>query len=274
MRTMKRSAARLGSALACLSLLAAGCATVPVTGRQQLTLVPNTELIAMGAESYAGLLDKADIVQTGPEAERVERVGRRVAASTERFLREQGLAAEAASYDWQFSLIDDDQKNAFCMPGGRIGVYTGILGVTQTDAGLAVVMAHEVAHAVANHSNERMSQMLLAELGGMALSRALEERPERTKQLAMVAYGLGAQVGVLLPYSRQHESEADRIGLILMAQAGYDPREAVPFWSRMASGADAQPPEFLSTHPHPATRIDDIRAHLPEAIEVYERERS
>jgi predicted Zn-dependent protease len=264
----------LGAAAALL-LLAAGCATVPVTGRQQLMLVPSSELIAMSAESYEELLESSDIVSTGPEAERLERVGRRVAAATERFLEESGNAVEARRYDWRFSLLrDDDQANAFCMPGGRIGVYTGILDVTRDDTGLAVVMAHEVAHAVANHSSERMSQMLLAELGGMALSRALEEEPARTQDLAMAAYGLGAQVGVLLPYSRQHESEADRIGLILMARAGYDPREAVPFWERMAAGSGPNPPEFLSTHPLPETRIADIRSHLPEAISIYERERS
>jgi len=266
---------RSAAALVCLALLAAGCATVPVTGRQQLSLVPSAQLVAMSAENYAQLLEEETVVATGPEARRVERVGRRIAESTERFLRAKGLEGELGSYEWRFSLLgNDDVKNAFCMPGGRIGIYTGILDVTRDDEGLAVVMAHEVAHAVANHSNERMSQMLLAELGGMALSRALNEEPERTQQLAMAAYGLGAQVGVLLPYSRQHESEADRIGLILMAQAGYDPRAAEPFWERMAGEGGKRPPEFLSTHPHPESRIEDIRRHLPDAIEIYERERS
>ncbi|MBD3366957.1 MAG: M48 family metalloprotease [Candidatus Eisenbacteria bacterium] len=260
--------------LGLLLVLAAGCATVPVTGRQQLALVPDRELVMMGADNYAQLMERSEIVTSGPEVDSVVRVGRRIAESTERFLVENGLENEVRAYDWQFNLIEDDAVNAFCMPGGRIGVYTGILDVTRDDEGLAVVMAHEVAHAVAGHSNERMSQMLIAELGGTALSRALDEEPERTRQLAMAAYGLGAQVGVLLPYSRRHESEADRIGLILMARAGYDPRAAVPFWRRMAREGGQTPPEFLSTHPHPDTRIEDIETHLPEAIEIYERERS
>jgi len=159
--------------------------------------------------------------------------------------------------------------NAFCMPGGKIGVYTGILPVAADAAGLAVVMGHEVAHAIANHSGERVSQLLLAHLGGIALSRAIREKPAETQDLLMLAYGIGANVGVLLPYSRRHESEADRIGLILMAQAGYDPEAAIPFWQRMAARAQGAPPEFLSTHPSHATRIDDLRRWLPEAKQHY-----
>jgi len=155
------------------------------------------------------------------------------------------------------------------MPGGKIAVYTGILPVARDGAGLATVMAHEVAHAIANHGGERMSQLLLAQLGGMALSRAIREKPEETRELLMMAYGIGANIGVLLPYSRQHESEADRIGLILMAQAGYDPVAAIAFWQRMAARGQGEPPEFLSTHPSHATRIEDLRTWIPEADSYY-----
>ena len=255
-----------------LAGLAAGCATVPVTGRQQLTIVPTGELVAMGEQSYEQLLAESDVVTSGPEAGRVERVGWRIAESTERFLREREMTAELEQYEWRFNLIRDDAANAFCMPGGRIGVFTGMLEIAETDDQLAVVLAHEVAHAVANHSNERMSQMLVAELGGRALSEALNEEPARTQELAMAAYGLGAQFGVLLPYSRRHESEADRIGLILMAQAGYDPRAALGFWREMAGQSGPQPPEFLSTHPHPDTRIEELKDHMPEALDIYQKE--
>jgi predicted Zn-dependent protease len=186
-------------------------------------------------------------------------------------MREHGMEYELSQYGWEFELIEDDETaNAFCMPGGKIVVYTGLLPVAETESGLAVVVAHEVAHALANHGGERMSQLLLAQLGGMALSSALEEKPKETHDLAMLAYGIGSNVAVLLPYSRKHESEADRIGLILMARAGYDPREAVSFWQRMASGGGAQPPEFLSTHPSHETRIADIRSYLPEAVDIYD----
>jgi predicted Zn-dependent protease len=152
-----------------------------------------------------------------------------------------------------------------------VGVYSGILPVAHGENGLAVVMGHEVAHAIANHGGERMSQLLLAQLGGMALSTAVKEQPEKTQQLAMLAYGVGAHVGVLLPYSRKHESEADRIGLILMARAGYDPRAAIPFWQRMNEQGGERPPEFLSTHPAPERRIQDIRDQIPEAMKYYQK---
>jgi predicted Zn-dependent protease len=188
-------------------------------------------------------------------------------------MRANGMSAVAGTYKWEFSLIQDDATaNAFCMSGGKVGVYTGILPITQNSAGLAVVVAHEVAHALANHGGERMSQLLLAQLGGMALSQAIRQKPEETQQLAMAAYGLGANVGVLLPYDRKQESEADRIGLILMAQAGYDPQAAIAFWQRMeAKGSGGAPPEFLSTHPSHATRIEDLRKWLPEALTYYKK---
>jgi predicted Zn-dependent protease len=257
--------------LGALALAVASCTTVPITGRQQLSLVPQSDLVSVAADNYQQFLQEATVVTEGEAAASVRRVGGRIAEAAERFLRDVGMGAEVRYYDWQFSLIEDDETaNAFCMPGGRIAAFTGLLPITRDDTGLAVVMAHEVAHAIAHHSGERMSQLLVAELGGRALANAIGEKPEETQELLMLAYGIGANVGVLLPYSRQHESEADRIGLTLMAMAGYDPGEAIPLWERMDAMGGPRPPEFLSTHPHPTTRIDEIREHLPEALEHYQ----
>jgi predicted Zn-dependent protease len=173
-------------------------------------------------------------------------------------------------YEWEFNLVESEEVNAWCMPGGKVVFYTGILPVTQDENGLAVVMGHEIAHAVAQHGNERMSQMLVAQLGGMALSKALEEKPEQTQQLWMAAFGLGAQFGFLLRYSRLHESEADHLGLIFMSMAGYDPKGAVEFWQRMSEKKGGQaPPEFLSTHPSDEKRIKNLQALVPEAMQYY-----
>jgi predicted Zn-dependent protease len=256
--------------LGVVAVMVAACATVPITGRKQLSLVPQSDLVAMAAQDYQTFVASSTVSDDAAARARVTEVGSRVASAATAFMRENGMDYELRNYNWEFQLIEDEAVNAWCMPGGKIVVYTGLLPVAETDAGLAVVVAHEVAHALANHSGERMSQLLLANLGGMALSKALEEKPEETQNLAMLAYGIGSQVAVLLPYSRQHESEADHIGLILMARAGYDPREAIPFWQRMSALNEGEPPEFLSTHPNHATRIADIRAYLPEAISIYE----
>ncbi len=168
------------------------------------------------------------------------------------------------NFDWEFNLIESEAVNAWCMPGGKIVFYTGILPLTKNRDGLAVVMAHEIAHAIANHGNERMSQGLMTQLGGMALAKAIEEKPEQTQQLYMAAFGLGSQVGVLLPYSRLHEYEADELGLIFMTMAGYDPNEAVAFWQRMSDMSGPKPPEFISTHPADKNRIEQIKKLLPK----------
>ncbi len=263
---MKRALLALFTVL----LILGGCSTVPITGRTQLSMVPQADLVMSAAQGYDDLISQSQLSDSREDTQMVLAVGRNVAASAEEFLIEVGMEEDLAYYDWEFNLLkDDEMANAFCLPGGKIGIYTGILPLTQGPDGLAVVMSHEVAHAVANHGGERMSQLLLAELGGMALATAVQEKPEETRQLAMMAYGLGAQLGVLLPYSRQHESEADRIGLILMARAGYDPRSAIPFWERMGDAGGPRPPEFLSTHPAPETRIDQIRSYMPEALRYY-----
>ncbi len=256
--------------LIALLLLIVGCATVPVTGRKSLNILPDSELLSMSLQQYDDVLKKSKLSSDPSKVHMVKRVGERIARATEQFFTENGMESEIKNYKWEFSLIEDDKvANAWCMPGGKVAVYTGILPVTQNDTGLAVVMGHEISHAIAKHGNERMSQGLLAQLGAVGLSAALSTHPSETNQIFMAAYGLGTNVGILLPYSRVQESEADHIGLILMAKAGYDPREAVPFWERMNEKGGSRPPEFLSTHPAPKTRIKDIEAEIPEAMKYY-----
>lgn len=200
----------------------------------------------------------------------VRRVGRSIQQSVETYFARQNLSGELQGYQWEFNLVEDDQVNAFAMPGGKVVVNTGLLPVAENDTGLAVVMGHEIAHAVAKHGNERMSQMLVQQMAGMSLAAALQTQPGPTRQLAMAAFGAGTAVGFLLPYSRIQESEADRLGLIFMAMAGYDPRAAVDFWKRMAEKKEGKgPPEFLSTHPADQTRIQNIKQLLPEALKYY-----
>lgn len=233
-------------------------------------MIPQSQLVGLGADGYRQVLAEAKLSEDPAGTAMVSRVGERIARSAETFMREHDMVTALRLYDWEFVLIEDDETaNAFCMPGGKIAVYTGILPIAEDETGLAVVVGHEVAHALANHGGERMSQLMVAELGGLALSRAIEEKPEETQNLLMLAYGVGAQIGVLLPYSRKHESEADRIGLILMAQAGYDPHAAIPFWQRMNEEGGPRPPEFLSTHPSPDTRTEDLARLLPEAMAYY-----
>jgi predicted Zn-dependent protease len=258
------------SAVALVCVMAA-CAEVPVTHRRSLHLVPDSELLSLSYQQYNQVLHQSRLSADTEKAQMVRRVGDRIARSAEAFLRDAGAGDTLKNYTWQFNLIDDEKTvNAWVMPGGRAVVYSGILRYTQNETGLAVVLGHEVGHAIAGHGNERMSQGLLAQLGGMALAVALSTQPQQTQGLFMSAYGAGANYGVLLPYSRLEESEADRIGLVLMARAGYDPRQAIPFWDRMKSQEGrSQTPELLSTHPAPDTRIDDIRRHLPEALKYY-----
>jgi len=251
-----------------LAILAA-CATVPITGRRQLSLIPHSEMVSLGGQSYTDLLKQSSLSQDKQANALLSNVGERIARSAEEFLKEHGKESEIADFRWEFKLIQADEVNAFCLPGGKVGVYTGILPITQDQDGLAVVLGHEIAHAIANHGGERMSQLLLVEFGGMALATATKERPEETRQLLLQAYGLGASVGVILPYSRSHEREADHIGLLLSARAGYDPRAAIPFWERMSNSGGERPPELLSTHPSPKDRAQSLNELLPEALGYY-----
>ena len=254
------------------SFLLISCSTVPITGRSQLDLVPDSTMLAMSFQEYDRFLNTQKLSKSQEQTQMVKGVGARIKGAVETYFAENNLSHELDGYAWEFSLIESEQVNAWAMPGGKVVVYTGILPITRDETGLAVVMGHEIAHAVAKHGNERMSQGLLTQMGGMALSVALETEPAQTRQLWMTAFGLGAQVGVLLPYGRLQESEADHLGLIFMAMAGYDPNEAIPFWQRMAEKKGGQaPPEFLSTHPSDATRLRKIRELLPEAMRYYKK---
>ncbi len=252
-------------------LLLSSCSQVAVTGRRQLNLVPASIMQSMSVQSYGEFLSQNKVSSNARQTETVKRVGLRIQKAVEQYCALKGISDQLDGYKWEFNLVEDPSVNAWCMPGGKVVVYTGLLPVAGDDTGLAVVMGHEIAHAVAKHGAERMTHGLIVELGGMALSEALTKQPEQTRSLFMKSYGAGTQYGVLLPYSRVHESEADHMGLMFMAMAGYDPRQAVAFWERMsAAGKDQQaPPEILSTHPADATRIKNIKALLPEAMQYY-----
>jgi predicted Zn-dependent protease len=250
--------------------LMVACATVPLTGRNQLILIPDNQVMALSFDQYHQFLAKHEVIKGTAEAQMVQRVGHRIQKAVAAYLDRNGQADLLNGYQWEFNLVKDKQVNAFCMPGGKVVVFKGILPITENEFGLATVMGHEIGHAIARHGNERMSQGLVTQLGGAALGAALSSRPQETQQLFMAAYGLGTQVGVLLPYGRLQETEADHLGLIFMAMAGYDPHLAVNFWQRMDSQKDqAAPPEFLSTHPAHATRIADIKNYLPTAMAYY-----
>ena len=253
-------------------VLLGSCTTVPITNRQSLQMVPDSELMALSLQQYRQVLKESRLSTDQKKVAMVRKVGMKLARASEDFLREVGMEDSLSYFQWDFNLIEDDKMvNAWVMPGGKAAVYTGILPYTRDETGLAVVLGHEVAHAIAGHGNERMSQALLAQMGGMALSAALSSQPGETRTLAMAAFGAGASIGVLLPYSRLHESEADRIGLTLMARCGYDPRAAVPFWERMGRASQSRPPEFLSTHPAPDTRIENIKKYIPEAMPYFDQ---
>ncbi len=268
---MKHVLMPLSTALAAVFIIIA-CSTVPITGRKSLNLIPAGTMQSMSYQEYSAFLQSNQLSSNSQQVEMVKRVGNGIKGGVERYFAEKGLSADLKGYQWEFNLIESPEVNAWCMPGGKVVVYSGILPVTQSEAGLAVVMGHEIAHAIAEHGNERMTQGLMTQLGGMALSEALANKPAETRALYMTAFGLGAQIGVLLPYSRTHESEADRLGLAFMAMAGYDPNEAVAFWQRMAAGkSGGAPPEFLSTHPSDQTRIANIQKYMPEALQYYRR---
>ena len=245
------------------------CATVPMTGRKQFVAIPSSQMITLSAESYAEVLSGAQLSKNTDYVNSVRKVGERLTAAVEAYLKQNNMQSVTEGYQWQYNVLASEELNAGCMPGGQIAFYEGILPVCQDENGIAVVMGHEIAHAVAQHGNERMSQQLALQMGGIALSEALKTQKEETINLAMLAFGVGAQVGVLLPYSRTHESEADELGLYFMAMAGYNPQTAPDFWKRMEARSSARPPEFLSTHPDPANRIDHLNQVMPKAMEYY-----
>jgi len=250
-------------------ILLVACATVPITGRKSLNLIPVSTMNSMSFQEYDSFLKSHKLSTNRTQTDMVKRVGGKIQKAVERYMSANNLSHTLNGYEWDFNLVKDSLVNAWCMPGGKVVVYTGLLPVAKDETGLAVVIGHEIAHAIANHGNERMTQGLLVNLGGMAIEKALEQKPEQTRALFMTAFGVGASLGVILPYSRMHESEADHLGLIFMAMAGYDPRTAVNFWERMAASGGSAPVDFLSTHPSPDTRINDIKELIPEAMKYY-----
>ena len=252
-------------------LFVAACSRVPITERKQMHLLPESQMISMSLAAYGDFLKQNDVVESGSNYNSVKRVSDKLVPAVEQVLKSEGYGDLIEGYEWEVNLVESPEPNAWCMPGGQIVVYSGILPYTKDDAGLAVVLGHEIAHAVARHGNERMSQGLLATTGFIALDLALANKPTETRNLLLGAVGVGTQVGVLLPFSRMHESEADRLGLIFMASAGYDPHSAVGFWERMSAKSNApEIPEFLSTHPSDETRITNIRdTYMNEAMKYY-----
>ena len=248
------------------------CSRNAVTGRNQLKLLSDGEVQTMAASEYKQFLTSSKVVSAGvsKDAEMVRRVGARLTAAITTYYTSQGKASVLDGYQWEYNLVDSKEVNAWCMPGGKIVVYTGLLPVTQNEAALAVVMGHEITHALAQHGNERMSMGLVQQLGGVALSVALANKPAETQSMFMSAYGVGSQVGAMLPFSRKDEYEADKFGLNFAAMAGYNPQEAIPLWERMQQAAGSnKPPEFLSTHPAEANRIVRLKEQMPEALTFY-----
>lgn len=252
-----------------ISLLCTGCGTVPITGRKQVLLVSDQEILSASLTQYNSYMNGAAHSTNTTRSSMVTRVGKRIATATEQYLRQNGLESELANFSWEFNLVNDAQINAFCMPGGKIVVYEGLMNLVASEDELAVVIGHEVAHAVAKHSNERMSQQILTQYGAQILSAAVSQKNEMIQSMAGQVYGLGAQYGLALPFSRKHELEADYMGLILMTIAGYNPDVAIHFWQKM-SASGSQTPEFMSTHPSDSKRIKEIENELPKIKKAYQ----
>jgi predicted Zn-dependent protease len=244
------------------------CGSVPITGRQQLMLVSDQEVLSLSLQEYGSYIKTAKKSPDKNATALVIKVGTQIAQAVEAYYKVSGMESLLEGYSWEFNLVEDPQVNAFCMPGGKIVVYTGILPYTRDETGLAVVLGHEVGHAIAKHANERMSQQMMIQMGGSAVGVMLEKKSLMAQTIGTAVYGLGAQVGVKLPFNRKQELEADHLGLVLMALAGYPPEAAVPFWQRMSQQGKSNL-EFLSTHPSDNTRIAEIRKEIPEALEYY-----
>jgi predicted Zn-dependent protease len=262
---------KLQPVIAMIMLIACfSCATVPLTGRRQLSLVGDADVNTAATQSYNQLLSdpKTKVISTGASAQRVKRVDAQLAAVIERYLKDNGYG-DQYNFQWEFNLIQSAEINAWCMPGGKVAVYSGLMPLAPTDADLATVMGHEIGHAIARHSAERISQQMAVQGVGGAVDAASGKQSQTTQTIINQLYGVGGQL-LLLKYSRNQESEADRLGLTFMAMAGYDPHFAVIFWQRMAAqNKGGTPPEFLSTHPADATRIADIQNRIPEAMKYY-----
>lgn len=252
-----------------VATILSGCSKVPVSGRNQLNLVSDSEVLQASLASYKEYMGKAVKSTETVKSAQVTRVGQKIAAATEAYLNANGMSDQVKNFAWEFNLVKDNELNAFCMPGGKIVVYEGIMNIIGSDDELAVVLGHEVAHAVAKHSNERLSQQKALEYGGAILGAITQNASATTQSLANTVFGLGANYGVMLPFSRKHETEADDIGLVLMTIAGYNPDSALTFWQKMSAGSTNNKAEFLSTHPSDATRIANIQKKLPQVRQTY-----
>lgn len=249
---------------------AVSCTKVPITNRRQMNLIPESQLIGMSLTAYSDFLSQHYVLPATDQRTRmVQDIGNNIKGAVIDFLNANHQGKRVEGFQWEFNVVDDPTVNAWCMPGGKVVVYTGILPVTRDEQSLAVVMGHEIAHAVARHGNERMSQGLVINAAGATLGAVMSEKPELARDIFLQSYGLGSTLG-MLAYSRNHEIEADKLGLIFMAMAGYDPNAAIGFWERMsaASGGGA-PPEILSTHPSDDTRISTLKEFMPEAMKYY-----
>ncbi len=253
-----------------MGLLAYSCAKVPLTGRNALAVVSNDEIQPLVNDEYKKAIAADKNLTSTPDGQKVVRVGKKMAAAVEAYLISEGYQSLVDDFAWEFNLLESKQVNAWCMPGGKVAFYTGIMPVAQDETGIAVVMGHEIAHAVASHARERMSNGMMINLGMTAFSTALGQNPTMTQQILLQSVGMGSELG-MLSFSRKHELEADEMGLIFMAMAGYDPRQAPIFWERMAAAGGASPPEFLSTHPGPARRIERLNSNMPKALEYYKQ---
>ena len=247
------------------------CSTVLLTGRKQLLLVSDSEVLTSSFQSYKQFIDSVPASKDKMNTALVKKVGNKLSTVVEAYLKANGMSTDVATYAWEFNLVKDTSMNAFCMPGGKVVVFDGILHVTKNEAGLAVVLGHEIAHAVAKHSNERLSQQMVLQYGASLTDVLLSDKSAATRSTITTIYGIGSQYGVMLPYSRKHEYEADRLGLIFLAMAGYDPNEAITFWERMSANSTTAPMEFMSTHPSDANRIAELRKLLPEAMQYYKK---
>ena len=262
---MKTCTQLLGSFAIAFAMVA--CTTNPVTGRKSLQLANNQEISAMALQQYRQTLSQSKVISGTTASRSIQNVGLRIKNAANNYYKNIGREGDLANYQWEFNLIDDKQINAWCMPGGKVAVYTGILPITKTDTGLAVVLGHEISHALAGHGNERISQSMSAQYGGAILGSTISNG--QMASIFQQVYPIGAQVA-LLKYGRNQELEADEMGLYLMSMAGYDPREAQPFWQRMEAGSSgSKQPEFLSTHPNPDTRRADLDAHMAKALQYY-----
>lgn len=259
-------------ALLLLSISFWQCSTVPLTGRKQFIMVPESDMISMSLTNYDQFIKENKISIDKKNSELVKSVGSRISKAVTEYMISKGMGNKVEGFVWEFNLVADSSPNAWCMPGGKVVFYEGILPFTQNADGIAVVMGHEIAHAIARHSSERISQQMLIETGtSVAFTTLLNDKPEKTKALYSAAIGYGTQLGVTLPFSRQHEYEADHLGLIFMTMAGYNPEEAVAFWQRMSENGGAKQPEFLSTHPADLNRVNNLKALLPEIKATYQQ---